>query len=197
MRKGYWVALTLFFAAANVFLLWRSGQTGHHSEPPILATIDGVTADIRGMYTYPGIGKAMLPESLSVRQPALSMVVCFDARLDCPMRLTEIEVIKKLLPAFSERGQIITAMARQADSAAIQHFLDSTGCGLPLVVYDSADGEQLAQMGIGPQGTPFKIIYDSTFTAVYMRGADPTPESQEQFRAVAMRLSELAMKGAL
>jgi hypothetical protein len=49
----------------------------------------------------------------------------------------------------------------------------------------------MEQAGISPYFMPFKVLFDSTLSAIYMRGADNTPESQADFER-AMRWLSLA-----
>jgi hypothetical protein len=70
------------------------------------------------------------------------------------------------------------------------------GLNIPLTPVES---EQFTfrQMGISPDFMPFKVFYDSNYTAVYMRGANNSEQSQTDFMRAARRLSRLAWEGNL
>ncbi len=112
----------------------------------------------------------------------------------------EIKAYERLLPVFRERGQRIVGVACPKDSIMICELLSAESLHIPLVIYDpegSDLGLTFEQMGIAPDNMPFKIAYDSTFTAIYMRGADYTPESQKEFETAMLRLSEAVASGCL
>ena len=82
-------------------------------------------------------------------------------------------------------------MTSQQDSSAIARLLFDDELDVPLICIDSM-WYSFEQLGISPLFMPFKVVYDSTNTAIYMRAADNTPESQAEFERAALRLSRLA-----
>jgi hypothetical protein len=73
-------------------------------------------------------------------------------------------------------------------------LLDSAALQVSLIPVES---EQFSfrQMGISPEFMPFKVLFDSSSTAIYMRGSDNTLESQREFEAAMLRLSALVAEG--
>lgn len=163
---------------------------------------EGVDMDIRGIYTYPGLGQMYVPvgeDSMPIVAP-LTLSVFFSSESSCPYRTNEVEVYKKLLPVLRDRNQNMVAVVNRPDSAIIYDSLISWELDIPLIVrgmnpelFDLT----FAQLGISSMNMPFKVIYDSTLTAIYMRGSNPTPESQHDFEVAVLRLSELVAEGEL
>lgn len=202
MRKIGVVIIISILLITNGILLWqtytlRNSLRAVVGEDAYLTPFNGQIKDFRGIYTFPTIGKYVMPlERQSEPAAPLSLAIFMSAKTSCTMSLSEIEVFKRLLPGFQEKGQFMVAVCTPEDSLAISKFLDSVA--LPIEVA-AVESEQFSfrQMGISPDFMPFKVFYDSTYTAIYMRGANNTPESQVEFEETAMRLSSLAAEGAL
>ena len=111
------------------------------------------------------------------------------------MSLKEIDIYKRLLSVYGDRNQKLMAICSGEDSLAIADLLKAEQLDIPLVATDTSLMYSFEQLGISPVLMPFKIFYDSTGTAIYMRGADNTPESQADFERAALRLSEYAVAG--
>ncbi|MBA7649205.1 hypothetical protein ES703_57000 [subsurface metagenome] len=151
--------------------------------------------EFRGAYTFPGFGAFFLSENPdgSPERAPLTLVIFFSAQTTCPSSLSEVESYRRLLPVFSERGQRIVAVTTREDYPVVSAFLKHEELDISLNVFGSEnpqDGMTLRQMGISPHFCPFKILYDSTLTAIFMRGANNTPESQAEFEATVLWLSE-------
>ena len=151
--------------------------------------------DLRGLYTYPGCGALFVPKNPDgspVRAP-LTLVIFFSAQTTCPASLSEVESYRRLVPVFRERGQDVVAVTSRDDAAVVASFLEQEKLDIYLSVSESEgleDGLTFNWMGISPLFMPFKVLYDSTLTAIYMRGADNTPESQAEFEGAVLWLSE-------
>ena len=173
------IVLAAGLAAANAMLIWQDYDSNKVTEH-----------DLRGIYTYPGIG-AMFVNGRKFDIPtsaALTLVIFFSAETQCLHCLKEVASYKHLDSVFCERGQRVVALTIQQDSAAIATFLEKEDLDIPLVV--SLLGMSFEDMGISPSFMPFKVLYDSTLTAIYMRGANNTPKSQGEFEAAMLWLSE-------
>jgi hypothetical protein len=103
-----------------------------------------------------------------------------------------MEVYNRLLPIYEARNQKLIAICPTEDSTAIRELLEKEQLQIPLVSTDSLLNCSFFQLGISPNFMPFKIFYDSTGTAIYMRGANNTPESHADFERAALRLSDMA-----
>lgn len=163
---------------ANAILVWQ----GH-------ACKRALTSDLRGIYGHPGIGAFLVStdlDGLPVRSP-LTLAIFFSAESECYDCLTEVASYKRLDSVFCERGQMVVAVTMREDSAAIDSFLHAQGLKIPLVV--SRLGLTFAAMGMYPNFMPFKVLFDSTLTMIYMSGANNTPESQADFEAAIFWLS--------
>ncbi len=196
-------------AVANVVLLSRYFSTSAFTKEAE-STIDssyvmyqeGVALDARGIYTYPGFGwcfPAIDEDSFPKKSP-LTLAVFLSAESSCPLRTSEIEVYRRLLPQFSERGQRIIAVANRSDSAVIADSMASWRLDIPLYLRESsplAASLTFEQMGIASANMPFKVLFDSTQTAIYMRGSNNSPGSQADFERAMCRLSEFVHKGVL
>ncbi|GAH90387.1 unnamed protein product [marine sediment metagenome] len=151
--------------------------------------------DLRGLYTYPGCGAMFVPKNPDgspVHAP-LTLVIFFSAQTTCPASLSEVESYRRLVPVLRERGQDVVAVTSRDDAAVVASFLKKERLDIYLSVSDSEglkDGLTFNWMGISPLFMPFKVLYDSTLTAIYMRGADNTPESQVEFEGAVLWLSE-------
>jgi len=178
------------------YVMRSSTACAADSSSVVLTDVDGVMADMRGMYTYPGLGRCLVPTDSTgtASDCPLTLVVFFSSETSCPSSLSETAVFRRLLPVFRERGQSIVAVTATPDSAAIAEFLSKDSLDIPLLAFDQDSGYTFAQMGISPVFMPFKILYDSTYTAIYMRGADNTPQSQAGFEDAALWLSEMISK---
>lgn len=201
MRRTMLTVAVVILAVMNLGFLWQNysiKQAVAYAEDSstVLVEVDGIMTDLRGMYTYPGIGRFLVPTDSTGTTPQspLTLVVFFSAETSCPSSLMETEVFKRLLPVFRERGQSIVAVTARPDSAAIAKMLSDESLDIPLMAADQDSGYTFEQIGISPVFMPFKILYDSTFTAIYMRGADNTPESQANFEDAALWLSEAISK---
>ncbi|GAI01872.1 unnamed protein product [marine sediment metagenome] len=151
--------------------------------------------DLRGIYTSPGVGALFVPKNPdgSPICAPLTLVIFFSAKTACPASLSEVEIYRRLVPVFRDRGQAIVAATSRADSAVVASFLEREKLDLYINVSDSEDlgsGLTFDRMGISPLFMPFKVLYDSTLTAIYMRGADNTPASQAEFEASVLWLSD-------
>lgn len=151
--------------------------------------------DLRGVYTYPGFGTLFMPKNPdgSPQRAPLTLVIFLSGQTTCPSSLSEVETYRRLVPVFRDRGQVVMAVTSREDSAVVASFLDREKLNLYLSVSDSDDyknGLTFERMGISPLFMPFKVLFDSTLTAIYMRGADNSPESQAEFEAAMLRLSE-------
>lgn len=177
--KGALLCVVLGLAVAGTMWIW--------GEPD---SKEAVGTDLRGIYAHPGIGAYFVgvwPDSLPLRTP-LTLVILFSAESECYDCLTEVDVYRRLDSVFSERGQRVVAFTMREDSVAIDSFLCVNRLNIPLVV--SRLGLTFERLGISPLFMPFKILYDSNLTAIYMRGANNTPESQAHFERAMLRLSE-------
>lgn len=163
---------------------------------------DGVALDGRGLYTYPGFGWCFpaLDEDSFPRRSPLTLAVFMSAASTCPLRVSEVAVYKRLLPVFDQRGQRIIAVANRSDSAAIADSLSSWALDIPLYLRESSPltaSLTFEQIGIASANMPFKILFDSTQTAIYMRGSNNSPQSQADFERAMLRLSGLVFRGEL
>jgi hypothetical protein len=200
-RHGLWLIIVIL-AILNLALLWRAESLSTALEAAISEhrSEQGERSqdalDPRGVYTLPTFGQYfMSPETAAVRV-SLNMVVFLPGEIDCPYNVQDLANLKELLPLFRERGQRMVAVCDPPDSAEIIQVLDSVGLNIPLTPVES---EQFTfrQMGISPDFMPFKVFYDSNYTAVYMRGANNSEQSQTDFMRAARRLSRLAWEGNL
>jgi len=205
--KFFKISFTLLILL-NLALLWQNRSLKNRefhqsSAKDYEIEIDGVSTDIRGLYTYPGFLKWLKPDVLPQdgATAPLTLAIFFSQASKCPSRLHELEVYRRLLPIFEQRGQRIVAIAAPSDSQFVSQGLAADTLGIPLVIYDNDDSTGLGltfhALGISPENMPVKILYDSTLTAIYIRGADFTPESQFDFEKAAIRLSELIYTGKL
>ena len=151
--------------------------------------------DLRGIYTYPEIGACFVERDADgepMKAP-LTLALFFSAQTECYDCLVEVESYKRLDSVFRERGQKVVAVTMTGDSAAIDSFLRVQQLNIPLVV--SRIGLTFEQIGMYPKFMPFKILYDSSLTALYMRGANNTAESQANFERAMLWLSEIVHVG--
>jgi hypothetical protein len=163
----------------------------------ITHTPEGEYFDVRGYHSSANFGQFMYERDTSSN---LSMVVLLAAAQECWPCLTEIERLKEIDSVYNSRGQRVFVLTSTVDSAAIAELLEERKWDVevvPIFGLESGLGMNFYKMGISAGATPFKIIFDSTMTAIYMRGANITPESQEVFQNAALNLSELAMAGKL
>jgi len=198
MRKWIIFSVIVLLVVFNALLLWqnhsyKNALTVSSAVPSYLTEAEGRLEDLRGIYTYPGIGAYFVPtgeDSLPVRS-SLTMVIFLSESTTCPMSLGETEVYRRLLPKFRESGQQMVAMTTRNDSAAIAKFLADENLDIPLLATGEDENPNLEQIGISHRAMPFKVLYDSTFTAFYMRGANNSPESQADFESAVLRFSAL------
>jgi len=85
----------------------------------------------------------------------------------------------------------VVAVASQADSAAIHDLLVKRSLYVPLMIWPDSQEISFEAMGISRSFMPFKILFDSTLTAVYVRGANNTAESQAQFEQMMLWWSDM------
>jgi hypothetical protein len=202
VRKYIYSIIFIAVVILNVILLLQNNHLKKQAKNTVyeygshLLDIGGVTVDLRGAYTYPGFGSYFVPRDAQGRplRAPLTLAIFLSAETTCPASLGETEVYRRLIPALRDRGQAVVAVTPAKDSANTAAFLNREKLDIPLVVWhvDTSQGAlSLEQMGISPRFMPFKIIYDSTLTAIYMRGADNTPESQADFEKAMLWLSDL------
>ncbi len=205
MKQIVFSVLLFLSIATTGIQTWRYHKLNAHADTLsamldsswITRTPEGDYTDSRGIYTYTQFGQFMYPRDSSSN---LSMVVLLAAAQECWPCLTEIERLKEIDSVYKSRGQHVYVLTSTTDSAFIENLLEERNWDVELVPIfgiESGLGMSFDKMGIGADTTPFKIIFDSTMTAIYMRGANITPESQEVFRNAALKLSELALDGQL
>ncbi len=204
MKKSTLVVI-LVLVAANCALLWKNyglvGMLAAASPPPADSTNADISSlDMRGMYAYPGFGKGLAPfarQSDSVN-PHLTLAIFFSAKTQCSMTLGELPVYKRLLPILRSRGQVMMAITSTEDSLTIDSLLRQDSLRIPIASFEKNDqGIDIEKMGLSHYMMPFKVIYDSSFDAIYMRSADNSPETQASFERAVLRLSALVADGKL
>lgn len=204
------IILQVFFVAligVNALLLWQNWSLKKQLEIaergiPVkdnsaLVEYEGAKVDLRGLYAMPGGGQFFVPlddAGRPIRSP-LTLTVFFSAKTECPMNLSELALFKKLQSRLKERGQNVIAVSSTDDSVSIKQLLDSAGLDVPLVTVNPADGLSIEQLGLSPLVMPFKVVYDSTFSAIYMRGANNQPRSQDDFEKAVMKFSDWVYAG--
>jgi hypothetical protein len=208
MQRLLVIVVIAVLVILNLILAWqvqklKSAFNLPSDEKSYLVQIGDIFMDARGMYTYPGVGAYFVPRDSTdrpIRAP-LTLTIFFSTVTSCAME-SETAMYRRLVPVLRERGQSIVAVTSSNDSAAIAEFLGEKGLDIPIIAVDengtSGDGEvtSFVQMGISPYFMPFKILYDSTLTAIYMRGANTTTESQAEFERAVLWLSELIANGS-
>lgn len=205
MRSALIAVVAVVLLIMNGLLFWQNRTLKQAvsedvaKDSVLLVDVEGQKVDLRGLYTYPGIGVMFLPRDSSGVAPMLSMnlVVFLSARTTCPMSLSEGKVLKRLHTVMAEKNQTMVAVAVKDDSTAVQEFLDKEALDIPLLLTDPAAGQNIEQWGISPRFMPFKILYDTKGTAIYMSGANNTPESQQSFEQAVLKLSDLAATGVI
>lgn len=204
------IIVQLFLAAligVNALLLWQNWSLQKQLEiaersmlvkdNSALVEYEGARVDLRGLYAMPGAGQFFAPldgAGRPIRSP-LTLTVFFSAKTECPMNLSELSLFKKLQSRLKERGQNVIAVSSTDDSVSIKQLLDSAGLDVPLVTVDPADGLSIDQLGLSPLVMPFKVVYDSTYSAIYMRGANNQPRSQDDFEKAVMKFSDWVYAG--
>lgn len=201
MRKLGWWTVVGVLVVFNGILLWQVQSLNRTlkfvvGDEAQLTILEGRLTDAQGIYTFPTFGQYLLPLEVASTKAPLNMVIFLSSKMDCPANLSEIDVFKRLVPLFEERGQRIVAVCSPEDSTNITQLLDSAALSIPL---SQVESEQFtfSQMGISPGFMPFKVLYDSNYTAIYMRGGDNNSQSQADFEAASRRLSLLAWEGNL
>lgn len=172
--KALLVCIALGLAVAVMMLIWGDHDSNEAVEP-----------DLRGIYTYPGVGKYFVSQ---VNSP-LTLAIFFSAETSCPSCLSEVASYKRLDSVFCERGQRVMAVISSEDYVAISAFLHKNRLNIPLFV--AKLGLSFQEIGMYPKFMPFKILFDSTNTAIYMSGANNTPESQADFESAMLWLSDI------
>jgi hypothetical protein len=216
MKRAAVTILIVVLVGVNIALLLQNQQL--HSQTPLDRAKDNDSipdylytsyyegevyyTDIRGAYTYPSFGRSFLPrdEDGNLVTSPLTLAVFMSAESSCPYRTNEVAVYKRLLPIFQKRGQSIFVVVNREDSGIIADSLEVWDFDVPIVLRETnpySAAMTFEQLGISAMNMPFKILFDSTYTAVYMRGANNSPESQEDFETAALRLSELVAEGEL
>ncbi|GAH92668.1 unnamed protein product [marine sediment metagenome] len=193
-----YILAVVLLSLVVVVVLWivRSGPgAGLARHGSNVMTVQSGDYDLRGVYMYPGLGALFVPrnDDGSAQCAPLTLVIFFSAQTTCPASLSEVASYRRLVPVFRERGQAVVAVTSRADSAVVASFLRKEKLDIYISVSDSEDlenGLTFDRMGLSPLFMPFKVLYDSTLTAIYMRGADHTPESQAEFEASVLWLSE-------
>lgn len=187
----------------NVILLMQYRAMQHERESVSSGTssqLTGIDPTYFGLYTYAGFGAWLVPEGPDGRRARapLTLNVFLSSRSECPALTSELEILGRLLPVLESRGQRMIANCESDDSIGVQAILRDGSLSIPLLPIAFEDSDvTLADLGISPLSMPFKIIYDSTFSAIYVRGADNTPESQADFERAVLRLSRLVHEGKL
>lgn len=183
--KKYIILVMSFLVAglaiANVMLSQQCRQSN---------TLNEAEPDLRGVYVAPGTGACFVGTDAdgAPMQAPLTLAIFFSAATECYDCLSEAETYKRLASVFCERGQKVVAVAMTEDSVAIDSFLSVKQLDIPLVM--SRIGLTFEQMGMYPKFMPVKILYDSTLSMIYMDGANGTSESQANFEAAMLWLSE-------
>jgi len=195
VRKAVWPILFGVLLIANGALLWQNRTLSHSliamTPPQVDQPANGEESlDVRGIYTLPSLGRYFLPDTVVEHAPTMSIVVFLSTKTTCPASMSEIDVFKRLLPELQRRNQTVVAVCAPEDSAGVASFLDSVALSVPLTPVASTQFS-FEQMGISTEFMPFKIVLDSTFTAVYMRGSDNSAESQEEFERAVRFLSDM------
>lgn len=161
---------------------------------------DFVWGDLFGAYTYAQFGAWLAPEDANgkrIRSP-LTLNVFLSSRTECPSLMSEMEVLRRLEPVLKKRGQRMIAVCDANDSLGVTEILHKEELRVPVIPLAFDDGvTTISVLGISPFSMPFKVVYDSTFSAIYVRGADNTPESQIDFERAVLRLSDLVYRGKL
>lgn len=207
MQKIILQIFLVVLIGVNALLLWQNWSLQKQLEiaergmrdknESFLAEHEGVKVDLRGLYAMPGAGRffAPLDNSGNPAYSPLTLTVFFSAKTECPMNLSELALFKRLHPRLKERGQSVVAVSSADDSVSIKHLLDSAGLDIPLVTVDSGAGLSIDQLGLSPLIMPFKVVYDSTYSAIYMRGANNQPRSQVDFEKAVMKFSDWVYAG--
>ncbi len=205
MRAVLIAVVAVVLLILNGFLFWQNrvlkqaASAGDEENTVYLVDVEGQQVDLRGLYTYPGIGAMFLPRDSmgEAHTGSMNLVVFLSAKTTCGLSLSEAKNLRRLHAVMTERNQTMVAVAVKNDSTAVQEFLDKEALEIPLLLTDSLSGYSLEQWGISPRFMPFKILYDSTATAIYMSGANNTPESQQGFERAVLKLSSLAANGGI
>ena len=187
LAKGLLLCVALGLAVGGTMWIW-----GQPDSKEAVESEETVEADLRGVYTYPGFGAVFVPrncDSLPMRAP-LTLAIFFSAESECYDCQGEIQVYKRLDSVFCERGQRVVAVTSREDATAIDSFLCVNGLNIPLVV-SLAGLMTFEDMGISSLFGPFKILFDSTLSMIYMDAANNTPESQADFEAAMLWFSEM------
>jgi hypothetical protein len=210
MKTPAYLALIVVLAGLNIYLLARGRDTQSEASvsptesfTPGDTTKDDIHWAYAGCYTYPEFGKYVVPyndDGTPQRSP-LTLSIMFASATTCPAVLSEFGVFRRLVPILREHGQQVIATCAPADTLEIAALLKQEGLDIPLTHLEAEadDGRKvpIIDMGISPLFMPFKVLYDSTLTAIYVRGADNSPESQADFERAVLRLSSLVQRGEL
>ncbi len=203
MKKSVFSLLLITSICGNVILLSQhlaSRQERKSISTGTLSQLTDIDPTYFGLYTYAGFGAWLVPEGPDGRRARapLTLNVFLSSRSECPALTSELEILGRLLPVLESRGQRMIANCESDDSIGVQAILRDGSLSIPLLPIAFEDSDvTLADLGISPLSMPFKIIYDSTFSAIYVRGADNTPESQADFERAVLRLSRLVHEGKL
>jgi hypothetical protein len=145
--------------------------------------------DMRGIFLYVNSGYLFGLGSVESKPPILTLAIFFSANSKCHRCLTEIEVYKRLLPLFNSNKYRMFAISSKEDSSEIVEFLRKEN--LPIPVMTPPIDMSFEDMGISHFYMPLKVLYDSSLTAIYVRAADNSPESQNDFENHVIRLHNL------
>lgn len=194
------IVVSCAFNAFLIFQYYNLRTTIASQAVSATDSTDLAWGDLFGAYTYAQFGAWLAPADSSgkrIRSP-LTLNVFLSSKTECPSLMSEMEVLRRLEPALRNRGQRMIAVCDADDSLGVSELLKQEELRVLMIPLAFGDGAtNLAFLGISPFSMPFKVIYDSTFSAIYVRGADNTPESQIDFERAVLRLSDLVYRGEL
>ncbi len=197
------VALLVVLLTANAVLIVQNHALRQQVNAKLQTTSDivmPIDPTYFGLYTYAGFGAWLAPEGNDGRRTRspLTLNVFLSSKTECPSLTSEMEILRKLQPILVDRGQRMVAVCDIDDSLGVAEVLKNEHLQIQLMPFGFEDSNTtFADLGISPLSMPFKVIYDSTFSAIYVRGADNTPESQIDFERAVLKLSDLVYRGEL
>ncbi len=197
------VALLVVLLTANAVLIVQNHALRQRVNPELVTTPDivmPIDPTYFGLYTYAGFGAWLAPEGIDGRRTRspLTLNVFLSSRTECPSLTSEMEILRRLHPILVDRGQRMIAVCDVDDSLGVAEVLKNEQLQIQLMPFGFEDSNTtFTDLGISPLSMPFKVIYDSTFSAIYVRGADNTPESQIDFERAVLKLSDLVYRGEL
>ena len=110
---------------------------------------------------------------------------------NCPPCLFEFDNFKRLDSLFKTRNQKLLFAVERPDSSAVADYIKKVDMKNELLVLAPDSGLSLYQMGISYRSMPFKIVFDSSFNPIYMRGANSTKGTQLEFENAVKFLSDV------